>query len=270
MSASSVCSSSAVNPQGNGSGGEVGDGGRPPLYLKDVSAYGSGTAGVRSDGRVLSWGSGRSGRLGHGDDGSCVLEPKLIEGIGGQRISMVHLAEEEILAFAPTTLVKIEPVAGPMQGNSRFVISGSGLWASDKIVVRFEPMPNGALEKMYPKAEFEPFPRARSTIGKFHCDPLTGVQSISCRTPNMADTQKSLKKLMAAFGTKDSDDTARPLAGNKTGTKGTGVALSGGGGDQVRVDEPPHPQPMTISVSMNGVDFVVVGEKPTHGGGGGR
>jgi alpha-tubulin suppressor-like RCC1 family protein len=304
----------------------------PPLYLRDVSAYGSGSAGVRPDGRVLSWGSSRSGRLGHGDDaggnatagsgpggggGRSVLEPKLIAGIAGQRISTVKLAAEELVAFAPTTLVQLEPAAGPLQGNSRLVISGSGLWASNNIVVRFEPVPLDALAKMHPAAEFEPFPRARSTIGKFHEDPLTGAQSISCRTPNMADTQKALKKLMAAYGA-GADGTGGSGAGGSQGSgaakgsaptalarqgsssSGSALAASSGrpGGSKAQLEraaskvgnatseggtvtggggrpldggpQPPHPQPMTISVSMNGVDFVVVGDKPPDRGKGSR
>jgi alpha-tubulin suppressor-like RCC1 family protein len=303
---------------------------RPPLYLRDISAYGSGSAGVRPDGRVLSWGSNRTGRLGHPNDdsntggpegnensgssssnggGRCFLEPKLVDGIAGQRISMVKLAAEELVAFAPTTLVRLEPAAGPMQGNSRFVIAGSGLWASDNIVVKFEPVPGDVLARMHPEAEFEAFPRARSTIGKFHVDPFTGAQTISCRTPNMADTQKSLKKLMAAYGGADgtggangssgdgggggnsggkssapSSPTKAPFLARQTSVGGSkaaagsireskqpsGGALSPRGQGQFESGpQPPHPQPMTISVSMNGIDFVPVGEKLADSGKGG-
>jgi len=301
---------------------------RPPLYLRDISAYGSGSAGVRPDGRVLSWGSNRTGRLGHPNDdsnsgpegnengsgnngnhngGRCFLEPKLVDGIAGQRISMVKLAAEELVAFAPTTLVRLEPAAGPMQGNSRFVISGSGLWASDNIVVKFEPVPSDVLARMHPGAEFEAFPRPRSTIGKFHVDPFTGAQTISCRTPNMADTQKSLKKLMAAYGGADGTGGAGGSGGDGSGggsnsggkssapssptkapplSKRASVSGSKAAAGSVRESkqqssgalsprgrgqfeggpQPPHPQPMTISVSMNGIGFVPVGEKLADSG----
>lgn len=62
---------------------------RPSLYLKDISAYGLATAGVRSDGRVLTWGCARGGRLGHGaSQQASVFEPKLVDFIAGQKISV--------------------------------------------------------------------------------------------------------------------------------------------------------------------------------------
>jgi len=235
---------------------------RPPLLLKDISAYGLASAGVRADGRVLTWGSSKSGRLGHGasqQQQQAIFEPKLVDFIAGQKISMVHMSNDEMIAFAPTTLVKLEPTAGPIQGNSRFQIAGSGLWSSDKIVVRFEPISAEMLDRMYPKVEFEPFTRARSTIGKFHYDPSTGLQSISCRTPNMADTQKALKKYLASASIeldRKANNANNGVSSSKTNNNETVDAFS--------LLHPPHPQPMTISVSMNGIDFVSVGEQHHH------
>jgi hypothetical protein len=230
---------------------------RPPLHLKDISAYGLASAGVRADGRVLTWGLSKSGRLGHGPGDRSVFEPKLVDYIAGQKISMVHMSNNEMIAFAPTTLVKLDPTAGPIQGNSRFSITGSGLWASDKIVVKFEPIPSETLERMYPKVDFEPFTRARSTIGKFHYDPSTGLQSISCRTPNLADTQKALKKYLASANFEIDKKAAIANNGGNTSSKNNNSDTV----DPLSLLHPPHPQPMTISVSMNGIDFVPVGEQ---------
>lgn len=182
-----------------------------------------------------------------------------------------------MVAFAPTTLVRLEPTAGPIQGNSRFAITGSGLWSSDKIVVRFEPIPADVLDRMYSKVEFEPFTRARSTIGKFHYDPSTGLQSISCRTPNMADTQKSLKKYLASVQEAGLLDETQSKGGSTTGGGGKSSSAASnnsrsslvGGGDEINIMallQPPAPQPMTISVSMNGIDFVPVGERDVSRG----
>jgi large repetitive protein len=63
---------------------------RPPLLLKDISAYGLASAGVRTDGRVLTWGCARGGRLGHGAaNQASVFEPKLVDFIAGQKISVI-------------------------------------------------------------------------------------------------------------------------------------------------------------------------------------
>ena len=267
---------------------------RQPIILKEISAYDSASAGVRPDGQVLSWGNNRMGRLGHGTGngtlskfketqatGSVQTQPKLIQSIAGQRISNVLVGSEEIVAFAPTTFVKLEPAAGPVQGNSHLSVSGSGLWNSDSVIVRFEPIaPIEALERLYPRAEFDPFPRARSMIGKFHEDPTTGAQSISCRTPNMADTQRDLKRLVVAMNdaSKASSSAAVSSSNNassavassamkkrseRKGARNMEAKKSGRAGIEsdknLQIITPPHPQPMTISVSMNGKDFVVVG-----------
>ena len=146
---------------GGGNSNDAGAKTMPALILKDMAAYDSASAGVRPDGRVLSWGGGRTGRLGHGvaavaapplpplpsktttatTHGTMAAssslqqqsqpqpqpqrrqqplvdvqaEPRLVEGIAGQRVSRVLLGREEIVAFAPTTLVRLEPAAGPVQ-----------------------------------------------------------------------------------------------------------------------------------------------------------
>ena len=46
---------------------------------------------------------------------------------GEEPFDYALLGSEEIVAFAPTTLLRLEPATGPVQGNSHLVVSGSGL-----------------------------------------------------------------------------------------------------------------------------------------------
>ena len=69
-----------------------------------VSAGGARNLAITADGSLWSWGDGRDGKLGHGDEQRQLL-PKKVEALAGQRVVAVSAGSHHSLARAADSAV---------------------------------------------------------------------------------------------------------------------------------------------------------------------